>query len=96
MQNLLWSRTGNSLLRFRSHLEFVPLLRLTLKNWLFMVLTLGLYWPFAAIALARMRLQAVSVTTRIDPESLIDRARTQDGEAAGDAAGDLLGLDIGL
>ena len=96
MQNLLWSRTGNSLLRFRSHLEFVSLLRLTLKNWLFMVLTLGLYWPFAAIALARMRLQAVSVTTRIDPESLIDRARTQDGEAAGDAAGDLLGLDIGL
>jgi uncharacterized membrane protein YjgN (DUF898 family) len=96
MQNLLWSRTGNSLLRFRSHLEFVPLLGLTLKNWLFMLLTLGLYWPFAAIALARMRLQAVSVTTRVDPESLIDRARTQDGEAAGDAAGDLLGLDIGL
>jgi uncharacterized membrane protein YjgN (DUF898 family) len=69
MQNLLWSRTGNSLLRFRSELKFVPLLRLTLKNWLFMVLTLGLYGPFAAIALARMRLQAVSVTTRIDPES---------------------------
>ena len=96
MQNLLWSRTGNSLVRFRSHLRFLPLLGLTLKNWLFMVLTLGLYWPFAAIALARMRLQAVSVTTRIDPESLIDRARTHEGEAAGDAAGDLLGLDIGL
>ncbi len=96
MQNLLWSRTGNSLMRFRSRLEFFPLLGLTLKNWLLMVLTLGLYWPFAAVALARMRLQAVSLTTRVDPESLIDSARAQEGEAAGDAAGDLLGMDIGF
>ncbi len=96
MQNLLWSRTGNSSMRFRSRLEFVSLLGLTLKNWLLMVLTLGLYWPFAAIALARMRLQAVSLTTRVDPDLLIDRARAKEGEAAGDAAGDLLGLDIGM
>jgi uncharacterized membrane protein YjgN (DUF898 family) len=96
MQNLLWSRTGNSVLRFRSRLDFLPLFGLTIKNWLLMVLTLGLYWPFAAIALARMRVQAVSVTTRVDPESLIESARAQEGEAAGDAAGDLLGLDIGF
>ena len=96
MQNLLWSRTGNSSMRFRSQLEFLPLLGLTLKNWLLMMLTLGLYWPFAAVALARMRLQAVSLTSRVDPESLIDAARAQEGEAAGDAAGDLLGLDIGF
>jgi uncharacterized membrane protein YjgN (DUF898 family) len=96
MQNLLWSRTGNSSMRFRSRLDFLPLLGLTLKNWLLMLLTLGLYWPFAAIAMARMRLEAISLTTRVDPESLIDRARSQEGEAAGDAAGDLLGLDIGL
>ncbi len=96
MQNLLWSRTGNSSMRFRSRLEFMPLLSLTLKNWVLMVLTLGLYWPFASVALARMRLESVSVTTRVDPESLIERARAHEGEAAGDAAGDLLGLDIGL
>ena len=96
MQNLLWSRTGNSSLRFRSQLQCRPLVWLTLKNWLLMTLTLGLYGPFAAIALARMRLQAISVTTRVDPDALIDLARANDGEAAGDAAGDLLGLDIGL
>ena len=61
-----------------------------------MVLTLGLYWPFAAVALARMRLEAVSLTTRVDPGSLIDASRAHEGEAAGDAAGDLLGLDIGF
>jgi uncharacterized membrane protein YjgN (DUF898 family) len=96
MQNLLWSRTGNSSMRFRSKLRFRPLLALTVKNWLLMLLTLGLYWPFASVALTRMRLQAVSVITRVDPADLLDDARSAEGEAAGDAAGDLFGLDIGL
>jgi uncharacterized membrane protein YjgN (DUF898 family) len=96
MQNLLWSRTGNKVMRFRSKLKFRPLLMLTLKNWLLMLLTLGLYWPFAAVAVTRMRLQAVSVVTRVDPADLLDDARTAEGEAAGDAAGDLFGVDIGL
>ena len=96
MQNLLWSRTGNKMMRFKSKLKFGPLLRLTAKNWLLMVLTLGLYWPFAAVALTRMRLQAVTVVTRVDPADLLDDARVAEGEAAGDAAGDLFGLDIGL
>jgi len=96
LQNLVWSRTGNRAMRFRSELKFVPLLGLTLKNWLLMVLTLGLYWPFAAVALARMRLDAVSIETRDDPATLYERARPADGDAAGDAAADLLDFDIGL
>ncbi len=96
MQNLLWSRTGNKSMRFRSKLKFRPLLMLTLKNWLLVLVTLGLYWPFASVAVTRMRLQAVTVVTRVDPADLLDDARTAEGEAAGDAAGDLFGLDIGL
>jgi uncharacterized membrane protein YjgN (DUF898 family) len=96
MQNLVWSRTGNRVMRFRSRLRFKPLLALTVKNWLLMLLTLGLYWPFAAVAVTRMRLQAVSVVTRVDPAELLDDAREDEREAAGDAAGDLFGLDIGL
>jgi uncharacterized membrane protein YjgN (DUF898 family) len=96
MQNLLWSRTGNSQMRFRSDLRLRPLALLTLKNWLLTLLTFGLYGPFAAIAVVRMRLQAVSITTRINPDVLLDQIRAHEGEAAGDAAGDLLGLDIGL
>ncbi|KNZ34439.1 MAG: hypothetical protein AD742_02030 [Methylibium sp. NZG] len=96
MQNLLWSRTGNQSMRFRSKLRFRPLLMLTLKNWVLMLLTLGLYWPFAIVAVTRMRLEAVTVVTRVDPADLLEHARTNEGEAAGDAAGDLFGLDIGL
>jgi uncharacterized membrane protein YjgN (DUF898 family) len=58
--------------------------------------TLGLYWPFAAVATARMRLEAMHLMMSVDPDTLVDRVRAQQGEAAGEAAGDLFGLDIGL
>jgi uncharacterized membrane protein YjgN (DUF898 family) len=96
MQNLLWGRTASTNVSFQSALRFRPLLWLTIKNWLLMVLTLGLYWPFAAVATTRMRVQALSIASDVDPQTLSDPARSLDGEAAGEAAGDLFGLDIGL
>jgi uncharacterized membrane protein YjgN (DUF898 family) len=95
-QNLVWTRTGNVSLRFVSQLRFGPLLWLTLKNWLLVMLTLGLYWPFAAVAMARMRLQAVAVKTRVSPDTLLSQVRAVEGDAAGEAGGDLFGLDIGF
>ncbi len=96
LQNLVWTRTRNNALYFLSDLRFKALLWLTLKNWLLIVLTLGLYWPFAAVAQARLRLQAVTVYTLESPDLLVGQARAMEGDAAGDAAGDLFGLDIGL
>jgi uncharacterized membrane protein YjgN (DUF898 family) len=96
MQNLVWSKTGNREFRFQSHLTFRSSLKLTFKNWLLIGLTLGLYWPFAAVAMARLKLQAMAVLTRVDPQALINRSKTHEGDAAGDAAGDLFGVDIGL
>ena len=96
LQNLVWTRTGNASLRFVSDLRFKSLLWLTIKNWFLVVLTFGFYWPFAAVAVARMRLQAVTVKTRNHPDTLVSQMRSAEGEAAGDAAGDLFGLDIGF
>ncbi|BDT68214.1 hypothetical protein os1_23960 [Comamonadaceae bacterium OS-1] len=95
-QNLLWNHTGNHDLQFHSALRFAPLLRLTLKNWLLVLVTLGLYWPFAAIAMAHLRLQAVSIATRVAPDTLVDQRPHGSQDAAGDAAGDMLGFDLGL
>ena len=67
-----------------------------MKNWFFIVITLGLYWPFAAVAMTRLRLEAVSIKTRVNPELLMAQALPQEGDAAGDAAGDFFGLDVGL
>lgn len=96
LQNLVWTKTGNRSMRFISKLRFSRYGLLTLKNWLLMVLTLGLYWPFATVAATRMRLEAVTIKTRQDPALLVSLLQACDVEAAGDVAGDLLDIDIGL
>ncbi|WP_077594591.1 YjgN family protein [Polaromonas sp. A23] len=96
MQNLVWTRTGNSSLRFLSNLRFRSMLWLSVQNWLLVIVTLGLYWPFAAVALARLRLEAVTVKSRVSPDTLVSQMRAAEGDAAGDAAGDVFGIDIGL
>ncbi len=96
LQNLVWTKTGNRSMRFVSKLRFSRLFVLMLKNWFLMVLTLGLYWPFAAVATTRLRLESVFIKTRQDPATLVSLLQASDVEAAGDAAGDLLDIDIGL
>ena len=96
LQNLVWTQTGNVQLRFVSALRFKSLLWLTLKNTFLIVITLGLYWPFAMVALTRLRLEAVTVKTRIDPALLVADAQASNVDAVGDAAGDFFGLDVGL
>ena len=96
IQNLVWTKTGNDQLRFISQLRFRDMLWLSLKNGVLMVLTLGLYWPFAAVAVARLRLQAVQIRCVVDPDTLLAQAQDKPGEAAGDAAGDFFGIDVGL
>ena len=96
MQNLLWTQTGNRDVRFKSQLDFTPLLKQTLLNWVLIILTLGLYWPFAAVAMARLKLQAVSVHMRADVNQLVGRQQAVRREGIGDAAADLAGIDLGL
>lgn len=96
MQNLVWNRTESRSLGFRSELRWIPLMRLTAVNALLVVLTLGLYWPFAAVAMARLRVESVDVLARTELDALVARSRSGSDDAAGDAAGDLFGIDVGL
>lgn len=96
MQNLVWSRTDSRSIGFSSVLRFWPLVRLTAVNWCLVVLTLGFYWPFAAVAMARLRLQAVSAIARTDLDAMVARSGSGTQDASGDAAADLFGVDLGL
>jgi uncharacterized membrane protein YjgN (DUF898 family) len=60
-QNLLWSHTRSRHIRFQSQLRWQSLCRHGLLSALWLVLSLGLYWPFAQVRLARLRLEAVSL-----------------------------------
>jgi uncharacterized membrane protein YjgN (DUF898 family) len=96
LQNLVWSRTRSRSIGFDSDLRFWPLARLMAVNWILVVLTLGLYWPFAAVALARRKLEAVSVSVQGDLDGLVARGGAASQDASGDAAADLFGVDLGL
>ncbi len=96
VQNLVWNATRTEHLRFESTLRFRALAWLTARNWLLMLVTLGLYFPFARVATARLRLQAVAVLSTVDPDTLADASAAHSTDASGDAAADLFGIDFGL
>jgi uncharacterized membrane protein YjgN (DUF898 family) len=96
MQNLLWSYTESAQLRLRSQLRMGPLLKVSLVNWLLILFTLGLYWPFAKVRLARLKLEAISVEVDGDVDEWVANASTTGQGVLGDAAGDFFGIDLGL
>jgi uncharacterized membrane protein YjgN (DUF898 family) len=96
MQNLVWNGTRSPKLHFHSALRARDMMKLSLRNWLLIIVTLGLYFPFAAVAIARLRLEAVQVSCAVDPDALFGSAARANESAAGDAAGDIAGIDIGL
>jgi uncharacterized membrane protein YjgN (DUF898 family) len=96
LQNLVWGGTRSAELQFESTLKFRSLAWLTAKNWTFTLLTLGLYRPFAAINTARLRLTAMGLSLSGEMDAWeSDRAKV-DADAAGEAAGDFFGFDMGL
>ena len=96
LQNLFWNGTRSQRLRVTSQLRARSLVALSLKNWLLVLLTLGLYLPFAAVAVARLQLESITLLSKVSPDELAAGERSGREAAAGDAAGDLLGVDIGL
>jgi len=80
---------------FETRIRAWPLLRLVLKCVLLTVLTLGLFWPYAAVALARYRIECMDV---IAPAVLGDAVAEVAAStvATGEGAADLFGLDVGL
>ena len=67
LQNLVWGHTRSARVRFDSQLDPWALVAVAGRNTLWMLLTLGLYRPFAQMHSARLRLQAMQVVVRGDP-----------------------------
>jgi uncharacterized membrane protein YjgN (DUF898 family) len=95
-QNLVWGNTRCDEVAFDSRLPFAAVLKLTLKNWLLMLVTLGLYYPFATVAYYRLRVEAITPQLSGNLDRLQAQQAAGAGDASGDAAGDMFGIDIGL
>lgn len=66
LQNLLWGNTRSDHVLIHSKLRFRDMFKVNLVNWVLIVVTLGFYWPFAAVRLARVRLEAMAVEVHGD------------------------------
>jgi uncharacterized membrane protein YjgN (DUF898 family) len=96
MQQVVWSHTRCGGVRFRGEMKGGRLWRLVLGQTALVLLTAGLYWPFAAVAIARYRVQAIVVEADAPVGEIVALAHPAgSAQASGDAAADFFGLDLG-
>lgn len=95
-QDRLLNACRSAELRFHSRLTHRSLGALHARNLMWTLLTMGLYRPFAVVAVSRMRWEAVTVEVHGDVDTWTAGAAGQPGSATGEFGGDLLGQDISL
>jgi hypothetical protein len=71
LQNLVWGKTGNRHVRFQSRLDVSAYVALQCRHALLLLCTAGLYWPWARLGAHRMRMQAITVWSRVEAEQLL-------------------------
>jgi uncharacterized membrane protein YjgN (DUF898 family) len=96
LQQVVWSHTRLASIAFRTDIRAVPLFRLVLKNVALIILTCGIYWPWAAVALARYRVGCMRVESDVALSTLAAGVQAPSVSPTGDAAADFFGLDIGF
>jgi uncharacterized membrane protein YjgN (DUF898 family) len=94
LQNTVWRGTSLAGRRFHSELAVPNFMMTWVAVTLLTVITLGLYRPFAAVTLARLRVEAMSWNGSAD--DLIAVLRNSDQRAVGSEVADLMDVDIGL
>lgn len=96
LQNLCWNATRAQDLRFRSKLSARELCKLNVLNSILIVLTLGLYRPFAVVRVMELKLAALTVHMRGNLDDWHAQALQLQGSGAGEMSGDFFGIDMGL
>ncbi len=96
LQQVVWSHTRVDDVRFRTEIAAWPLFKLVLRNVALTLATCGLYWPFAAVALARYRVECMRVDADAPLATIAAGTFARGNFAVGDAAADTFGFDLGL
>jgi uncharacterized membrane protein YjgN (DUF898 family) len=96
LQQVVWNRTRLGDIRFRTEIKARPLFVIVLRNVALTILTCGAYWPWAAMALARYRIECIRIESDVLLANLASRLEAQPVTAAGEGASDVFGFDIGL
>lgn len=95
MQNLVWNQTTLGSHRFRSEVKASRLFFIFVTNLVAIVLTLGLFLPFARIRTLRYRIESMTVLAA-GPIDAFVAGELDQASALGDAAADWYDVDIAL
>ncbi|TBO31291.1 DUF898 family protein [Aquabacterium lacunae] len=80
--NLVWGKTGNRHFRFRSDIPVKAYTRLHVRLAIRLLLTAGLYWPWAVVQVRRLRMQSLQVWSRVDVDVMLAHWPTTQGDTA--------------
>ncbi len=93
MQNLVWGNTELGAHRFFSQVSARRLLWIRVSNFLGIVLTFGLFMPFATIRMLRFKLESMGVAVNGDMSGFI-ADQQQQATAAGEETAEMFDVDI--
>ena len=96
IQNRIWNNTTVGEVSFRSNARVPPMAGIYLVNVILLVVTLGLFTPFAVIRSLKYRLESVTAITVSGMDQFLSGAAVREVAATGEGAADLFDLDIGL
>lgn len=95
LQNIVWNNVRLGPHRFESRARARTLFAIMLTNIVAIVCTFGLFMPFAAIRLARYRIESVTMISTAPLDAFI-AGQSADVAATGQEAADLFDVDIAL
>ncbi len=93
MQNLVWGNTELGAHRFFSNVSARRLLWLRVTNFIGVMLTLGLFKPFADIRMLRLKLESMGLMVHGDMSEFI-ADQQQQATAAGEETAEMFDVDI--
>jgi uncharacterized membrane protein YjgN (DUF898 family) len=93
-QNFVWGNTLLGAAPLQSRARVSRLMELHVVNAFLVIVTLGLYWPYAVVRTLRYQLGAISWSG--DPAQVIADAADAGVTAVGEEAAEILGFDLAL
>ncbi|MDR1849643.1 MAG: DUF898 domain-containing protein [Zoogloeaceae bacterium] len=95
VSNLAWNSASLDRHRFVSDQTYWGITGITLSNWLLILLTLGLYWPWAKVRMAVYRARHAAIRVKGNLDDFLAGAEDEKN-ATGEELADIFGLDVAL
>ncbi|MDR0578640.1 MAG: DUF898 domain-containing protein [Candidatus Accumulibacter sp.] len=95
LTNLVWNHTRLDGHGFRSDQTLGGVFKIVFTNWLLLILTLGFYWPWAKVRMARYRAEHMAVLAAGGLDDFIGAA-SPERSAYGEEIADVFDFDLGF